>query len=597
MFILYITHSCYFTLHVQALADALRTLGTRGTVDTRCVATAIMHELKLQFAKPVGEWKGPPPVEAWDSKSLQWLHSCGDDRLLLAVSDALRKTMPRVSFIEAIHQGKVLLEPTAMPPDERFGDMTGFVAKIAKTAIMLLEPQRVLDDEDACRHMIHFSCGRTLHFNKPFDEQLQWGQLEDRASRSTGNPFVEWQPAEGVREKVKVLCDELNAAWANSDFTIDVEKPEGLAQALAANSSEGLAAREMASRIQSGLECILPHSDLLKLLYPSHNTWDPTMFELRQFARGASGCQLFEEFLIYLGRTGSNRKTTTLKLLAGTFGSSNKQGSRGYVCTQKAKYFEGKDTKNAAEPDEGVAAMKGARFVVVDEFSGISGHFNHTLVKQWSDADGTPIPFERKYGARDEIKPSWLMVWFTNVLPSFFDADQAFARRLTILPMYVAFKAAEDLDASNCSHMLADNNMRARAASFGPELLYWIRCLVSGLYSRADTTVLRPRPRIVQDAIDEEVDTILAASASNTAATSSLDVKARFFTEKLVACNKGDVPTSTKKVHEAFVDFTGISKKDTVQCFVAAGFKAKTVTVGGVNTWAYTKDSKSFKMV
>ncbi len=39
--------------------------------------------------------------------------------------------------------------------------------------------------------------------------------------------------------------------------------------------------------------------------------------------------------------------------------------------------------------------MKGARFVAVDEFGLTSGHFNHVLVKQWSDVDGSPLQFEK----------------------------------------------------------------------------------------------------------------------------------------------------------------------------------------------------------
>eukprot|EP00969_Alexandrium_andersonii_P089670 3959701-Alexandrium_andersonii.AAC.1 len=77
--------------------------------------------------------------------------------------------------------------------------------------------------------------------------------------------------------------------------------------------------------------------------------------------------------------------------------------------------------------------MKSARFVFIDEFKG-NGCLNAELVKAWCDMDGTPLPFEKKFGARDEIKPSWLMVWFTNKLPPFSDGDEAFARRPSILP-------------------------------------------------------------------------------------------------------------------------------------------------------------------
>ena len=180
-----------------------------------------------------------------------------------------------------------------------------------------------------------------------------------------------------MRERVKQVCDALAVAWAEPDFSIDEEPSEDLAEAQASGMLEGQKLRKTAEDVKKSLHEIMQHSDVLKLLYPSHDSWDPTMFELRQFTRGASGCRLFEELFIYLGRAGSNRKTTTLKLLSGTFGTASKQGSRGYVCTQKAKYFEQKGSGAASAPDEGIDAMKGARFVALDEFG--DGSFSFTV--------------------------------------------------------------------------------------------------------------------------------------------------------------------------------------------------------------------------
>ena len=381
-------------------------MATKGAIDELSVAEAIMHELKLKFAKPAGNWRGPAPVEAWDEETRCWTPFCGDDTFMLAVTAALRKVFVRVGFTDAFVDGKLVFKAVALEPDERFGTISGFVGRIAKAARLLLKPQRALDDEEACKHMVHFSCGRTVHFDRPFDEQIQWGRREDRASRCTGKPFVDWSAPDEVKERVRGICNEINKACESKDFSIDDITVEGIEEALASNTKEGNDLKAKAKSIKDGLEEVKKHSDLLKLLHPSHNAWDTTVFELRQLARGASGCSLFEEFLVYLGRRGSNRKTTTLNLLTGLMGSSNREGSIGYICVQKAKYFEGKDTKNAAEPDEGVAAMKGARFILVDEFTGLTNHFNHTLVKTWSDGQGTAIPFERKYGARDEIRPS-----------------------------------------------------------------------------------------------------------------------------------------------------------------------------------------------
>ena len=258
------------------------------------------------------------------------------------MEQALKKVICRFKLqVRLVDAGVQMLPASAAHGDERFGSIP-FLTRISKATAVLLQPQRPLDDEETTGHMIHFECGRTLHLDKPFEEQLQWGQRKDRASRSTGKPFVEWTPPHGVRERVKQVCDALAVAWAEPDFSIDAEPPEDLAEALAAGTLEGQKLRKTPEDVKKSLQEIMQHSDVLKLLYPSHDSWGPKMFGLRQFARGASGCRLFEELFIYLGRTGSNRKTTTLKLLSGTFGTASKQGSRGYVCMQKAKYFEQK---------------------------------------------------------------------------------------------------------------------------------------------------------------------------------------------------------------------------------------------------------------
>lgn len=193
------TISQSITTSTQALALAIRTIATKGAIDELSVAEAIMHELKLKFAKPAGNWRGPAPVEAWDEETRCWTPFCGDDTFLLAVTAALRKVFVRVGFTDAFVDGKLVFKAVALEPDERFGTISGFVGRIAKAARLLLKPQRALDDEEACKHMVHFSCGRTVHFDRPFDEQIQWGQREDRASRCTGKPFVDWSAPDELK--------------------------------------------------------------------------------------------------------------------------------------------------------------------------------------------------------------------------------------------------------------------------------------------------------------------------------------------------------------------------------------------------------------
>jgi len=254
------------------------------------------------------------------------------------------------------------------------------------------------------------------------------------------------------------------------------------------------------------------------------------------------------------------------------------------VCIQKAKYFEQKDNRSAAEPDEGIAAMKGARFVCVDEFKG-QGHFNAILVKNWCDVDGTPLPFERKFGARDEIKPSWLMAWFTNKLPCFNEADEAFTRRPSIMPMYISFKAEEDRDKNNATEMVADNTFKDKVHEMVPEFIFWLRCLVPSLYCRSDTTVLRPRPAVVEEATRDEVKVVRKVDNDEMVAKTK-----QIITDKLIACTKKEVPPKTEIVNKALADHHSIDQKECKQLLLSAGLKTQTVTRQKQDVWAYFQD-------
>ena len=177
----------------------------------------------------------------------------------------------------------------------------------------------------------------------------------------------------------------------------------------------------------------------------------------------------------------------------------------------------------------------------------------------------------RKIGARDELKPFWLNIGFCNGLPNFAGADEAFARRPTVMPMFKAFKAKEDFDPSNSSHMIADNTMKTRAGEFGPELLYWIRCLVEGLSARKDTTVIRPRSKVVEAATAEELEIICAKPL----AREHTKEKIKDFVDKLIPCSRGMVPSNAKDVAKALADATGMKKQLAAQTLVDAGLKTK----------------------
>ena len=305
-----------------ALADAHRSLAKkRGAIDDMQVARAIMHLLGPNFAKPEGEFKGHPPIEAWDAEKLTWLPWSGDDRLRIAVEAALERTFRQFTWIEKEKAGGgVRLVPAAQPRDPRFGSQP-FLARISSACATLLRPMRALDDEDATGHLVRFECGRLLDLSPsvPFEEQVRMTRREDRVTRSTGKPFMEWEAPDEVRAEVRSICTAINEACKDKRFSLDIGPAEDVAAALLQAASA-----EAYKQLRDRLEAIKPHSPLLQLLHPSYNAWDPVVYELRQYTRGASGCPAFEEFLVFLGRRGSNRKGTTLKLLRAAFGSSSR---------------------------------------------------------------------------------------------------------------------------------------------------------------------------------------------------------------------------------------------------------------------------------
>jgi len=187
------------------------------------------------------------------------------------------------------------------------------------------------------------------------------------------------------------------------------------------------------------------------------------------------------------------------------------------------------------------------------------------------------------------------MVWFTNKLPPFNQGDEAFARRPSIIPMYVQYKAAEDFDPEDKTHVLADNSIKQTVEANAPELFYWIRCLVAGLYGRKDTTVLRPRPACVEEATAQEIEDV-----PKVVAVDATEGAVKFIDTMLVVCGKGVVPSSTKEVDRAFATFIGIDKKESRQLLLSAGLTSLTVCrmKDRVRThvWAYMKGKSAMML-
>jgi hypothetical protein len=550
-----------------SIVEARRCLVLGGVLDHDAFAKSIAHELMEDFAKTDGEFKTAPPIEAWNELKRRWDVGSGSAIPLLKarVKQTLRTIFKTLKMQTSLVGEQVHYEPIEDHPNPLFGT-NAFRNNVLACVVDLLPFKAPLNDERLSQHLLHFEDGTTLDLAKAFEEQIRPGSKHDRNTRSTGNALVEWDCAAAL--EVKNLCTDLNKIWIeDSAFSIEAEE---------------------AGVVKDRLVALMSRSPLLTVFYSSHQDFDVTMFELRQFARGAAGCRSFDEFVVYLGKLGSNRKSTTLGLLTAAFGSASRSGARGYVCIQKAAYFTQRNAACASAPDEGIAAMKCCKFVCVDEFKKDSMHLNENIVKQWSDGKGAPLPFERKFGAREEVTPTWLMVWFCNSLPSFAGCDPAFFRRFTLIGMRTVYVDEEDYNANDKSHVLADTSIRDNIGNLKDELIHWIRCLAPGLWSNTKSKVLRPRPVAVdgetRDYMEHECAVVSSEVAAPLDAVQQLKI---FFVEGTPLCKA----TNSKIINEALAR---LGSKDPTQDMKNAGFIQRTCfpgkAMGGKNFRAYSKD-------
>ena len=226
--------------------------------------------------------------------------------------------------------------------------------------------------------------------------------------------------------------------------------------------------------------------------------YDLALFELRELTAAGCGVDLYEMLPILFGTHGREMKSTRINLIMKWGGSATKGG---YVCVQKPGYFQ-KQGAAASAPDEGVHAMKGSKFVLCDEFKEevLQLPFNEELVKSWCNMNGTPIPFEPKFGIRQELTPSWVMFWFTNVIPKGMTlTGDAFRRRPVVHDVELVFvddaefNAFEDSDRPRYMR-IADSTVRETMKQFVDELDFVMRLLAPGMYLRTSVTKIRPLP-------------------------------------------------------------------------------------------------------
>jgi hypothetical protein len=98
----------------------------------------------------------------------------------------------------------------------------------------------------------------------PFGHQLRANRREDRVSRSTGNPFMEWVAPDEVRAEVCSICDEINRLSGVCGFTLAKAEHENVAASLAHTVHA-----PKYSKLRARLEAMTSHSKLLKLIF--HN--------------------------------------------------------------------------------------------------------------------------------------------------------------------------------------------------------------------------------------------------------------------------------------------------------------------------------------
>ena len=284
----------------------------------REIARALMPHVLPYFcekwvtcASEKGKAKDRCCLEHWNTETLMWEADGGEEMLVPFVEKLLVKFFIdfKLKWVEEEVDGylKWVLRPVA---EHRSGlvNHDDFVNKVAR----ILRNMMKTDPNNPCRnkplndisHCIHFSCGTTLDLGyfldadgykraRPFAQQLRAGKPEDRNSKSTGNKWMEIDAE--LASRISAVCAsyvELCEEYGN--FSID-EADSPLAQSL----YEAL----------TGLKDT--KSLILKFLFPTHKSFDVTMYELCSvWTCGTSQCLLYEEFPYFYGKYGKNAKGT-----------------------------------------------------------------------------------------------------------------------------------------------------------------------------------------------------------------------------------------------------------------------------------------------
>ena len=538
-------------------------------------------------------------VEIWVESKKRWEVLRSDDRCGPLITDALKLVFKEFEIQLVVdYKNRGVFEPVELPSNSIFGD-NAFRNNVKKALMARLQRRPVLNNPALTRHLLHFECGTTLNLapGVEYDDQARPGQLSDRNCRSTGWSYKPFSSPE-VRKHMAKVVQLLELIWDRGERLRKLDELDPEIEHSEESRKRHMVLQKLITYTITMVEKLASHCPLLKVMAGSHGTrenpgYEEAFYELLQFTRAACGAKGLDELLMYYGPTGSNRKSTTNTLLYATFGCSQDVNSPGYVTIQKSTYFQQTGSANASAPDEGVAALYGAKLVLVDEFKKNEPNFNVDLTKMWSDS-GAVIPYEKKFGERMVLTATWLMVWFLNDPPCFRDAGEPFFRRLSSLPMLIQFKGPTEYKEADPTHRIADTTIRAGAADYKFEFIEWIRLMSKGVHKRvSQSTFLLPRPACVtelnylmanQGAVDE---------APPAGALTPLQWKEKY----PVTTAKGEVPVEGKVVKDMLCNYFKIGALQFSQKLAEMGCCTKNCKRNGKNLWCVFDNINGFQML
>lgn len=417
--------------------------------DFHMFARALKHKIKPDFVRV-----DKSDVYGWDDTHKLWIWDANLENLSARVHQAFSEVFPRNINTDKLH---------------RYVGVPRWRSDVMKELIPMLT--EVKDMRTGNRFLLHFNCGKTLDFSTPgVVPEPRDGVREDYNCMTCPIDYVR-VPAE-LEAKIAACCQHLHRMFSeNPEFSIEMDGE--------------------ATTMMKDLE---EHSDLLKFVNPIHNDYDMSIWELRQWAR-ISGCGCFREFITWWGKHGSNRKSSTTALLRYMLGETNVAGcdAPGYLSSIPADVLSVK----AGPGKVGRAAynMRGARIALIDELRD-GDALNEQTLKLW--ADSPTGGFSVTVGKNKHIiKPTWVLMVYTNVIPKFSKGDTALDSRYALVNMSRRFQIDAAEGGLRVNPMIS--NMFPVIAA---ECICWIRYLAVGLSGHA-TPYIMPRPLAVTETLDE----------------------------------------------------------------------------------------------